>query len=278
MLDPRQILAALGVKDPAELSPVGGGWDTSLWRVVSADGISYALRVFQPEQATRCHREAVVMRTLREQGLPVPAVQAESVEGEQPALLLEWCPGQPILNQIQARPWRVWHLGRAMGRVHAQLHQLPVPDALAGELPRVAQDVPGSGSRFSIVHMDFHPLNVMSDGNEVTGVLDWANVGVGDPRADLARTVTLLRLAPMPPDVPATLQRASRALLEVAWRQGYRALLPIEGLDPFYVWAGELMERDLRPKLGRPGVWLQETDLLRIRRWTAARKARLRAQ
>jgi hypothetical protein len=39
-------------------------------------------------------------------------------------------------------------------------------------------------------------------------------------------------------------------------------------MAPFYAWAGALMERDLRPKLGRPGVWLHERDLTRIRRWT----------
>jgi hypothetical protein len=37
-------------------------------------------------------------------------------------------------------------------------------------------------------------------------------------------------------------------------------------------WAGAWMERDLRAKLGRPGVWLQETDLARIHRWTLARR------
>jgi len=37
----------------------------------------------------------------------------------------------------------------------------------------------------------------------------------------------------------------------------------------------QFMERDLRPKLGRPGVWLQESDLARIRRWTSRRVGQL---
>ena len=45
-------------------------------------------------------------------------------------------------------------------------------------------------------------------------------------------------------------------------------------MNPFYVWAGEWMERDLRPKLGREGVWLKPSDLARIRRWTTARRGR----
>jgi hypothetical protein len=39
-------------------------------------------------------------------------------------------------------------------------------------------------------------------------------------------------------------------------------------MNPFYVWAGEWMERDLRGKLGKPGVWLEPSDLARISAWT----------
>jgi hypothetical protein len=35
-----------------------------------------------------------------------------------------------------------------------------------------------------------------------------------------------------------------------------------------------MMERDLRPKLGKPGVWLQPRDLARIHRWTLSWKRR----
>src|SRR5258708_21593708 len=115
----------------------------------------------------------------------------------------------------------------------------------------------------------------MVDAGRVTGVLDWANVRVGARRAALARTVTLLRLPLLPPGTPAVVQLVMRPILEAAWRSGYRELQvtdPFVDMAPFYVWAGAMMERDLRPKLGRPGVWLQESDLARIRRWTQARK------
>src|SRR4030042_1376357 len=51
----------------------------------------------------------------------------------------------------------------------------------------------------TFVHMDFHPLNVLSDGRNITGVVDWTNAAAGDARADLAWTVTLLRMGPLPP-------------------------------------------------------------------------------
>jgi aminoglycoside phosphotransferase (APT) family kinase protein len=104
----------------------------------------------------------------------------------------------------------------------------------------------------------------------VSGVLDWANAHVGDPRADLARTATILRLAPLPPGTPPLLAQALLRVVERHWRRGYRALAgPIGGMALFYAWAGAVMLADLAPKLGRPGVWLEPRHLEPIRRWTA---------
>jgi aminoglycoside phosphotransferase (APT) family kinase protein len=251
------------------VTPVAGGWDTQIWRVSAAES-TYALRVFRPEQLSICHREAAVMRTLSEAGLPVPRVYAEGVSDDRPALLMSWCPGRTVLAEAQVYPWRLWSLGVALGRMHARIHSLAVPAALLDVVP--AWDLRHEDMAVpALLHMDYHPLNVMVDRGQVTGVLDWANVRVGDRRADLARTVTLLRLPPLPPGTPAVVQLVLRPLLEAAWRAGYRQLQrdnPFVGMAPFYAWAGEMMQRDLRPKLGRPGVWLQSRDLARIERWT----------
>src|SRR2546428_992349 len=69
----------------------------------------------------------------------------------------------------------------------------------------------------------------------------------------------------------------ARRALELGWRQGYRhvaeggsaggAIAMDEEQALFYSWAGTLMVRDLAPKIGRPGIWLQPHHLERIRRW-----------
>jgi aminoglycoside phosphotransferase (APT) family kinase protein len=208
------------------------------------------------------------MRTLRQQ-VPVPDVYAEGSWHDRPALLLAWCAGTTLLSAVRAQPWRVWQLGVAMGRIHAQIHAAPIPDWLADALPSIS----ATDMRASILHLDYHPLNIMCTRQGISGVLDWANAAQGDRRADLARTITLLRLAPAPPRSPALLLSVLRRLLEAAWRSGYCQLHPADAFDhlePFYAWAGDWMERDLRPKLGRPGVWLTERDLDRIHRWTLA--------
>jgi aminoglycoside phosphotransferase (APT) family kinase protein len=47
-------------------------------------------------------------------------------------------------------------------------------------------------SRDSLVHMDYHPLNVMVQGVRVTGVIDWVNTDVGDRHLDAAMTAVIL--------------------------------------------------------------------------------------
>lgn len=280
-LDPLAILRALGCADgTGSVTPVSGGWDTALWRV-ERGGSSYALRVFRPAQAAVCRREAAVMRAGLP-GVPIPAVRAEGTWQDRPALLIDWCPGQTLLAAIRAAPWRLRPLAAAFGRAQAALHAAPAPDTLRAE-GRSWIDWQGRADEAlaarlraaatepeRILHFDFHPLNVMVEAGIVTGILDWANVHTGDPRADLARTVTILRLAPAEPGTPPLLQTILARVLERHWRRGYRAVAgPIGGMAPFYAWAGAAMVKDLAPQLGRPGNWLQPHHLEPIRRWTA---------
>jgi aminoglycoside phosphotransferase (APT) family kinase protein len=261
-VDPYALLADLGLSDASAVTPVGGGWDTALWRVQRGSA-SFALRVFRSDQTAQWRRELLVMQAATEHGLPVPWVHASTIWDGHPALLLSWCPGRPLLDQVRAEPWRVWALGVAMGRVHARIHAVPGPASLRAALPA---SLPQGAA---LLHLDYHPLNVMSSHRGITCVLDWANAAVGDPRADLARTVTVLRLAPAPPGTPATLLMALRRALELAWRTGYQVSGgSFRDMAPFYAWAGAMMEADLRPKLGRPGIWLRPSDLERIHRWT----------
>ena len=49
----------------------------------------------------------------------------------------------------------------------------------------------------SLVHMDYHPLNVMVQGARVTGVIDWVNTDVGDRHLDAAMTAVILSSSAM---------------------------------------------------------------------------------
>lgn len=94
---------------------------------------------------------------------------------------------------------------------------------------------------------------------------------VGDPRADLARTLSILRLAPLPPDVDRAAVTAALVALEGSWLAAYGgATGPVGDLAPFCRWAGEVMVRDLGRWVGRADLpSLTAGHLEGVRAWTA---------
>jgi aminoglycoside phosphotransferase (APT) family kinase protein len=122
----------------------------------------------------------------------------------------------------------------------------------------------------ALLHLDYHPLNVLTDGRTITGVLDWTNALAGDVRADVARTVSILRIDFVDDGTPRLLlERAVRRVFEQGWRAGYEQQgTPLGDLSLFYAWAGAVMERDLAYKR-------EARDLTRIHRWTMSWKERV---
>jgi len=249
-----------------------GGSDTMVWRL-ERGGRQYALRVFRADQIATLRRELVAVEAALGGGVPVPRVYAIGTYKQRPALLTAWCGGRQLLDELRQRPSHVLALGAQFGRWHAAIHRIEPPTSLranwidwAGPLePAFAHYLErlSSARRPRLLHLDYHPLNVLVHHGQVSAVLDWTNAHAGDPRADCARTVTMLRLHP-PRGGPG--ERAVRLLLEIGWRYGYGPL----GTDmaPFYAWAGMAMQHDLASRF-------KTAELARIGRWTAGWKRRL---
>jgi aminoglycoside phosphotransferase (APT) family kinase protein len=280
-LNPTDILTALGITTVTTITPVHGGTDTALWRVEHGSMTS-ALRVFRPEQAATYQREFEAMEVARQAHLPVPIIQAAGVWHERPVLLLSWCPGIPLWQAIRQQPWRVWSLGTAFGRTQAQIHHIPnharwqrqrtdwidwagpQEHRLQTALQHVARSVP------ALLHLDYHPLNVLTDGTQITAVLDWANSRIGDPRADVARTYTILMVEPYMPGRQPLMVSLVRRLLTWSWRRGYEQVAgALSDMAWFYVWAGAVMVRDLAPRVTNLQSWWQAQHLAHIQDWTS---------
>jgi hypothetical protein len=196
---------------------------------------------------------------------------------------MSWCDGRLLIDELRAKPWRAVRLGLAFGDAQARIHRIspppkvvthPVPwqrwgnpdPALERLLTRIERRPP------ALLHLDYHPLNLLVAGGEVNGVLDWTNARGGDPRADIARTASILALAPLPVGLTGQAQRVVLRAFAFGWRRGYRrAAGPLTDMAPFYAWAGRVMEYDLAPRVGRPDLpWLTPAHLDRVRRWTEA--------
>ena len=279
-LDPHAILAALGITSAAETTPVSGGSDTAIWRVAHGQQ-SYALRVFRTGQDVTYRREIAAMRAAHAGGLPIPAIHATGSWHDRPALLLSWCAGEPLLRALQRQPGRLWSLGTRFGRMQTAIHAItpdPAPElppddwiawAGADETALQTRLRTAAGAATQLLHLDYHPLNLMTDGRRMTAVLDWANARVGDPRADAARSYSILAIDPNWPRRPHI--TIFRQILARAWQRGYeQAAGPLGDMALFYAWAGAVMQRDLAPRLANA----PHNPLARVRRWTNEWKRR----
>ena len=93
-------------------------------------------------------------------------------------------------------------------------------------------------------------------------MIDWGNAAVGDPRADLARTLTIawLDAGAFPPPMRRAMQRFARHLL-----LGYCAAVPDTDLRPLpllLAWAGQVERVDLAERLAQ-----DPAQSRRVQRW-----------
>jgi aminoglycoside phosphotransferase (APT) family kinase protein len=88
-------------------------------------------------------------------------------------------------------------LERLFRLIERRIEEAPLPglsDALASLRRRAPRYSPAPPT---IVHMDYHPQNVMVSGFRVSGVLDWVNADVGDRYLCAATTAVILSSSAM---------------------------------------------------------------------------------
>lgn len=277
--DPLEILHSLGINGAPRVTPVQGSFDTAIWKV-EHEGRAYALRVFREGAQEDCQREQIVMATARAAGLPVPEVHAAGIWRNRPALLITWLTGRVVEDELRTQPWHVWSLGVAFGRMQATMHTVPAPGLLRQqpgswitwqcEGEQALQDHLRTLSldEGALLHLDYHPHNVLTDGKQITGIVDWTNAHAGDPRADAARTISILRVDPLMRK-PLT-RRLHLRIFELAWRVGYqRERGHLRDMAIFYAWAGTVIQLDLAHRYKH-----KPQKLAPARRWTNKWKVR----
>lgn len=231
------VLATLGLPaaSTAQRMP---GYEATVWRA-EVDGRPVAVRMLRRGRSAEA--EAAVMRAAGAVSSLVPEVLATGVHDGCGVIVMSWCPGRPIAELVVDNG-PVEPLGALFGRAQAQLNE-------AG-----------------ICHLDFQPFNVLSDGSEVTGIVDWSNARVADPMLDVARTRVILELAPaLLPDQPI-------AAFTAAWAEGYRAVRPFPAdadLAPFLAEAARQQHADWhqRAEAGEVSVEVADAALVIARRW-----------
>lgn len=274
------MLRSLGYAEFGQIAPITGGWANLMWRFQTPDGARHVLRVYgRPEWSAGAFREAAALQAAAAGGIPVPRLEKFAGWKGHAVLVISWCPGRTLVSELQLRPWRLWRLAAECGRVLARIHAVPAPEALrrgapdywmkadlnpeAHPLPPISTD--------SLVHLDYHPLNILTDGRSVTAVVDWTNAAAGDPRSDVARTISILSASPPPPSpLRPLLLFAARSLILPPWLRGYQEIAgPLGDLSLYLAFSGRQMLVDVGDAVRDGRGWATERDLERIRRWTA---------
>jgi aminoglycoside phosphotransferase (APT) family kinase protein len=146
--------------------------------------------------------EARTMEYVRARGYPAPEVFSVSDDGFD--MVMARIEGPTMVEAATAQPSELRRFGRMLADLHQSLHLLDAPQWLPAA---------PCGSGESLLHMDFHPLNVMisSDGPVV---LDWTRASRGDPLVDVAATWVLLASGEVDSSRPeALLVNAGRQIL-----------------------------------------------------------------
>ncbi len=158
-------------------------------------------------------REAQAARLVSATTLPTPKLLGELTLEGRPGLIYERVAGESLLKRLGSRPWRCARFAREFAGLQAAIHRQrgaglpPYKEELAKTIRRLeglpsglqsaALDrLAGLPDGETLCHGDFHPDQVMvTAAGQV--VMDWMTARAGQPAADVARTVTLLRFGPV---------------------------------------------------------------------------------
>lgn len=196
--------------------------------------------------------EARIGQLVHAAGIPSPAIYGTVVENGRIGIVCERLDGPDLIGRLLSDPTSAVAIGRLMAELQIMVHARTVPglplvdlDAFARELqavplPSGLADPDGmradaiaclanlpAGDR--VCHLDFHPANIIATAHGPV-IIDWPNARLGNPDADVARTVLILRL--MPAHIPTTgaareQAEAACATLLDAYLKRYRELRPI---------------------------------------------------
>jgi aminoglycoside phosphotransferase (APT) family kinase protein len=233
------------------------------------------LRVMtRTDQGPRVLREVAVHAALVEAGFPAPRVLLHETELAPlglPFLVMERLPGETMWSATaKVGPLAFLAMPRRLAELHVRLHRVSgdtvrasaralgvdpavmgvqadverlhrriTREGLAGLRPAadwLVDHLPAPVQAEVICHGDFHPLNIMVDGGRISGVIDWANVVVGEPAYDVAALRTIAFHVDL--GIPAGARGATnlaRRLMVGRYMSLYRAAAPLETRNlPYY--------------------------------------------
>lgn len=200
--------AAWGFQNRTDIVTLHSGDRVVLQRYRRRQDAEYRLRVMR-----------ALWRPAAEAGIAIPRIREADLDADPAWVIFDALPGVPIpeAGEVGLEGPRFPAIARAMGELLASFRRLPTaglqledqwadPGRLAAQAGRWAQQVPGLAAteRTALVgllgripalfanrpvvltHGDFAPVNVLTDGTSLTGLVDFESVRLADPLFDVA--------------------------------------------------------------------------------------------
>jgi aminoglycoside phosphotransferase (APT) family kinase protein len=202
--------------------------------------------------------------------------------GDRAGVIYERISGPSLLTDLVDHPAHLRRIMRALAETHADLHQrtvanLPrVREMLAQRATSVAELTEAQRRAVlhalealpdadTLCHGDYHPDNVLRSPRGPL-VIDWENAALGDPLADVARTLLLFRahFGHSQSAVTRALKRGALQYLAGLYLRRYRQLRPFE--------MARLRAWELPVTAARLSEWVEPEEAYlweRVRRLTA---------
>jgi aminoglycoside phosphotransferase (APT) family kinase protein len=287
-------LPAVDFAEPPALEPVG--WEAYIYRFRprTAPGLPSAfdrplvLRLYAgPKGRPRARREFAAQAHAFRHGYPVPEpllLEEDCSLLGGPFVVMEQVHGETLLDRLRGNWTRILEVPRRLAEAHARLHALPADGLIRRDSPFLARqleelrpttrayDLDGltAGLRWledhrpaeteapRLLHLDFHPINLIAREDGACVALDWSEADVGDRHADLAMTTLLLRYAPVEGLRPheRVVAPITRWFLARRYRVVYRRGHPIDRDRLRYYLAWACLRR-----LATYGMWLRAGPL-----------------
>lgn len=210
------------------------GWETYTYRfrlmphsaLMSEWKLPMVVRIYaSPCGVPQARRAFAIQSFLAERGFPVPKPvlfeeNCDLFGG--PFFLMHFVEGELLLRRLVARPWTVCSTPWPLASTQLQLHAVPAdgfPTSTGGSLSRqheelldLIRDHGLAGLRSGhdwlranlpreltppvILHLDYHPANVISTPSRGLFVIDWTEAELGDPHADVATSLMMMDCMP----------------------------------------------------------------------------------
>ena len=171
--------------------------------VYARDGkVAKVYRTGQPPR--QVFQEAFTLVAVEEQGIPVPKVYGVETFLGHTTLIMEQVKGESLLDMMMRSPEKTSECLDTVVALQVAMHKVtstqfrPIKLVLTGNI-LVAPGLDDSERKkllalleklpdaYAILHGDFHGGNILFDGTGYK-IIDWAEVALGDPAADMARS------------------------------------------------------------------------------------------